>query len=220
MPQRRSKKGQNPLVKGSSSKSDQLDSDCDSTSKLDHSHNSRATERSASFESGNSDVELALPTVRKKKHAQPVEKQKKITYLIGLFSLQELAMSQNPTIELHLPLDQGQQHVLSTLTPTINITIEEKAAPITSSKNGKENQMKENRNDSDNDSDAKDGEKKKKKKKANPVLPGNEACARNVQELWKRWQCSTQTPNCIGGHCYVFPDTQEHLLLNTVKFDV
>lgn len=52
---------------------------------------------------------------------------------------------------------------MSTLTPTVNITIEEKT-PTATSKDGKENQLKESRNDSDNDSDTRDGNKKKKKK--------------------------------------------------------
>lgn len=53
---------------------------------------------------------------------------------------------------------------MSMLTPTVNITIEEKATPTTTSKDGKENQRKDNQNDSDNDSDPKNGDKKKKKK--------------------------------------------------------
>jgi hypothetical protein len=52
---------------------------------------------------------------------------------------------------------------MTTLTPTVNITIEEKA-PTTIGKDGKENERKENQDDSDNDSDAKEGKKKKKKK--------------------------------------------------------
>jgi hypothetical protein len=52
---------------------------------------------------------------------------------------------------------------MTTLTPTVNITIEEKAS-TTIRKNGKENQRKESWDDLDNDLDAKDGNKIKKKK--------------------------------------------------------
>jgi hypothetical protein len=54
---------------------------------------------------------------------------------------------------------------MSTLTPTVNITIEEKT-PTAASEDGKENQLKEGQtrnDDSDNDSDTRDGKKKKKK---------------------------------------------------------
>jgi hypothetical protein len=114
------------------------------------------------------------------------------------------------------------------LDPIVYIDITERAV---------RDEEKENIEPGDNSEDEVGEEQPKKKKKLvccrfshfrpflswfqDPAtLPGNRAKIENLSALRKRWLCSARRlPSCIGSHCYVNPDTQEHLSLSHERLD-
>jgi hypothetical protein len=50
-------------------------------------------------------------------------------------------------------------------------------------------------------------------------LPGNLVKNVHIQSLQEQWLCTKHKPACIGSHCYVNPETDEHILLSHERFD-
>ncbi|KAF9459314.1 hypothetical protein BDZ94DRAFT_1239330 [Collybia nuda] len=97
---------------------------------------------------------------------------------------------------------------LTTRNPTINITINEIPAAAN------------NATDKENTGSSKvEGQGKKKKQKEAPILPGNTNKNAHIQSLRDEWQCNKPTPSCVGSHCYINPDTSDHLPLSHERFD-
>ncbi|KAF9459546.1 hypothetical protein BDZ94DRAFT_1324692 [Collybia nuda] len=97
---------------------------------------------------------------------------------------------------------------LTTRNPTINITINEIPAAAN------------NATDKENTGSSKvKGQGKKKKQKEAPILPGNTNKNAHIQSLRDEWQCNKPTPSCVGSHCYINPNTSDHLPLSHERFD-
>ncbi|KAG2034351.1 hypothetical protein BDR03DRAFT_984454 [Suillus americanus] len=61
--------------------------------------------------------------------------------------------------------------------------------------------------------------KNKKQKESSALLPGNKKKLDNIQILRAHWKCKRTDSACPSDHCYVNPETEEHLLLGHKQFD-
>ena len=51
------------------------------------------------------------------------------------------------------------------------------------------------------------------------ILPGNVMKNTHIEALRHQWQCTKRKPTCIGSHCYINPETDEHTPLSHERFD-
>ncbi|KAG1908351.1 uncharacterized protein F5891DRAFT_1179875 [Suillus fuscotomentosus] len=61
--------------------------------------------------------------------------------------------------------------------------------------------------------------KNKKRKESSALLPGNERKLNNIQILRACWKCKRTDSACPSKHCYINPETEEHLPLRHEQFD-
>ncbi|KAG1888895.1 uncharacterized protein F5891DRAFT_1199126 [Suillus fuscotomentosus] len=77
-----------------------------------------------------------------------------------------------------------------------------------------------NTGNDENEDNAEHAPMKNKKRKESPaLLPGNERKLNNIQILRARWKCKRTDSACPSEHCYINPETEEHLPLGHEQFD-
>ncbi|KIK82231.1 hypothetical protein PAXRUDRAFT_70618, partial [Paxillus rubicundulus Ve08.2h10] len=92
---------------------------------------------------------------------------------------------------------------LATKMPVVNLTVVQDVT---------DPQQEEKENESDTDAP-----KSKSKKRVSGTFLDKKL--KNIQLLRTRWTCLKTDSACASTHCYVFPGTKEHLLLNHERID-
>ncbi|KAG2338750.1 hypothetical protein BDR05DRAFT_951690 [Suillus weaverae] len=97
---------------------------------------------------------------------------------------------------------------MNAVTPLVNITVVQ--GQVQGANTG---------NDKNEDNAEHVPTKNKKQKESSALLPGNEKKLNNIQILQAHWKCKRTDSACPSEHCYVIPETKEHLPLRHEQFD-
>ncbi|KAG2741733.1 hypothetical protein P692DRAFT_20879807 [Suillus brevipes Sb2] len=97
---------------------------------------------------------------------------------------------------------------MNAVTPLVNITVFK--GQVQGANTG---------NDENEDNEEHAPTKNKKQKESSTLLPGNERKLNNIQILRAHWKCKRTDSACPSEHCYVNPETEEHLPLGHEQFD-